>query len=640
MSGLTGLRGLRPLTSRKAPRGGAAAAATVEWPAWSATVVEDFTVFGTSTQDASGTTPPTTHIKNDYAPTATITGYYPGTTPDPSGAQAVMRWAQGGKTENQVRAFAQGAPPRVKAAFSFIELCGSFVGGADPVPNVIAQMDLIIGTDLGHSNFCIINKHHDGISNVGGYDHFLIEDVNRQLAAPNKYFGKVTDFSLYVRHSYSARDGADTTAMSKDMVPVSLQAPDAAPHTDTAHMNGVDATVGWTSGNHLLARDVMAPALITRISGKPACIPHQTRFSIATSNQTASGDVCELGYSGSLSGCAVDIFPANAQFEVEIRNTGGADHLWLKRSAGATYQSAGYHILRVRARNILTGQTNWGIVKVYLIDIAPDGSKGVTLNSQWWVRAGPIGGVTTSQKYSFAVCMRALSAHSTSRQILFRGDAGAGQPQVNVGLKNSANQNVGTILKDNTGTTVVNFDQPTAQGFTAARGLQWFFGAFDASTGGAATGGGTAKVRTDSLVSGLSAVSTTGTCTLGATFNLVPAIASKPHLGFSSTIAGASLWEDDFVCLVEWADYFDWGNTANLDLVRDPTTRRPVIGQTRGADTIGKVNGVAAFNLKMGGPPNIASGINLMDYDVPNGRGFFDCTDIASLGTSMTEVSV
>lgn len=603
-------------------------AATVEWPAWSAVIPEDFSVFGTSTQDASGTTAPTTHIKNDYAPTATITAYYPGTT-NPGGAQMVARWAQGGKTETEVRAFVQNAPARVKAAFAFLEMCGSFAGAVDPVPNVIAQMDLAIGTDLGHTNFCIINKHHDGISNIGGFDHFLIEDVNRQLAAPNKYFGKVTDFSLYVRHTYSARDGADTTAMSKDMVPVSLQAPDAAPHTDTAHMNGNDATVGWTSGNHLLARDVMAPALITRISGTPCCIPHQTRYSNTAGNQAAGGDVCEIGYTGTPSGCAFDIFPANAQFEVELRT---GDHLWIKRSAGATYQSAGYHILRVRSRNILTGYTNWGIVKVYLLDIAPDGTKSCTMNSNWQVRAGPIGGVTTAQKYSYALCMRALSAHSTSRQMYFRGSATAGQPQVSIGLKNSANQNVGTILKDDTGTTVVNIDQPTGLGYTVARGLQWYFFSADS------TGAGVTKNRTDSLVSGLSAVST-GACTAGATFNLVPAVASKPHLFMSSSITGASLWEDDFICLAEWADVIDWSDSAKLDLVRDATTRVPKLGTTRGSDTIGKVGGISAFNLKMGGPPNIAAGVNLMDYDVPNGKGFFDCTDINAGPTSLTPVA-
>jgi hypothetical protein len=64
-----------------------------------------------------------------------------------------------------------------------------------------------------------------------------------------------------------------------------------------------------------------------------------------------------------------------------------------------------------------------------------------------------------------------------------------------------------------------------------------------------------------------------------------------------------------------------------LDLVRDPTTRRPLLGTTRGADTPGKVNGVTPRLWMQGPAGNWAAGANLALIDPANGTGFWDATD-------------
>jgi hypothetical protein len=94
--------------------------------------------------------------------------------------------------------------------------------------------------------------------------------------------------------------------------------------------------------------------------------------------------------------------------------------------------------------------------------------------------------------------------------------------------------------------------------------------------------------------------------------------------------------------VAEWDDYIDWGVDANMDLVRNPTTRRPVLGTTRGADAPGRVNGAAPLVWMQGPAGNWAAGANLAKIDVDNGTGFWDATDRVDPfgGAAITTVNV
>jgi hypothetical protein len=595
-----------------------------EWP-FPATITEDISTFGSSTETAWAPTP-IEWIKSDYAPTAV----YNTSTGSPSGTQAFMNYAAGGSNSTGLVTQVSGAPARAKAATGNLLVGGAYESQDDPIPTIITNLGLAIAA-AGHSNFVIAPKHNDGatISASGqGTDCHRLRELTRRLGAPNSaYYGMVSDTSLFNRRWSTPRDATDIATKLKDQVQNSWWggSPPTS-HTDTAHMQGDDVGMGYYGGSHARGQYVQAPYYVSRISGMPAFIPHQNRHSTEKATfQTPNGFVCNIATRGSLADHTCDVFyadgsPVGGQWAVAI--VGGV--LKLYRGPTATKNNNGYTVLKVRL--IKNGKASWGFVRVYLIDLTPDGTESAFINSQFLVKENPYGASISGPKYSFALALRARSASSTQKT--FRAGQGTGGGGPFMEIKATANQNMGVSMSNTSGATGFNFDQPTAQGFTSARGLQWLFGCFDTATAGAATGGGTGKVRTDSLVSGLSAVSTAGTCNLGTDLRIYLRGNNLFSVIGSFTAAGSRLLDNvDVVGLWEADDYVDWGDTAMLDLVRDPTTRRPLLGTTRGADTPGKVNGVTPRLWMQGPAGNWAAGANLALIDPANGTGFWDATD-------------
>ena len=599
----------------------------LEWPNYPVTITEDLSTFGSSTETAFAPTP-IEWLKTDYAPTAN----YVTTIGTPSGAQCFMNWAAGGSnSDGMVTAFT-GAPARVKAATGNLLIGGAYESQNSPVPHIIANVDTIVAA-AGHTNYVIAPKHSDGASisaSGAGPDWHRAREICRRVGAPSSpYWGWISDTTLFNRRFSTPRDSTDVATKLTDRVQNSWWGgtPAATAHTDQAHMQGDDVAMGYYGGSHARAQYVQAPYYASRIAGNPAFIPHQNRYSAETTNQTAGGFVCNIATRGSLTGHTADVLytdntSASAEWSVSI--VSGV--LKLYRAATATYNTNGYTVLKVRI--IRNGKANWAYVKIYLLDLTPDGSKSAYLNSQWLVREDAFGGNITGPAYSFAICLRPRWAAGDAAAKVVRTTVGSGGGGPFMQIKGSANQNVGMSMPNTSAATGFNFDQPTSQGFTNGRGLQWLFGAFDTATAGAATGGGTGKIRTDSLgVNTLSAVSTTGTVNLGTDLNIAT-IGNQvfPTIG-SSVAAGGSLMNADIVCIWEAPGYVDWGNTAMLDLVRDPTTRKPVLGTTRGSDAPGTVNGLAPINWMQGPAGNWAAGANLAKININDGTYFWDATD-------------
>jgi len=292
-----------------------------------------------------------------------------------------------------------GAPAKVKAATGNILVGGAYETADDPVPGIIANLDATVA-QAGHTNYVICPKHNDGATIAGsgqGTDWHRLRELTRRINAPNSpYYGWVQDSALFNRRWSTPRDATDVATKLRDQVQNSWWGGNGQPqtaHNDTAHMAGDDALLGYYTGSHARGQYLQVPFYASRIAGNPAFIGNQNRYSAEKATyQTPGGYVCDIATRGSLAGHTCDVFYADGSSvggEWAVAIVGGV--LKLYRGATATTNINGYTVLKVRL--ILNNKANWAYVKVYLIDLTPDGTQSAYLNSQWLVKENPYGSV-------------------------------------------------------------------------------------------------------------------------------------------------------------------------------------------------------------------------------------------------------
>lgn len=565
----------------------------IAWP-YQFNIDRDFCGFGSSTMagvNALEKSPLKIMIDEGDAGGAT---YYTSGEPA-SGPPVVVNLGAGGTRSDQIETIVSGATAREKAANVIFSLGGNYpTNPIDPVPAIVQDAQDMAAI-LGHSRFIHIPKHSDNNGDSGGLDWHRLRRLDRELRA--LYPGRVDDAALLFR-DYPASSAIDLDAQSRDEIPLSLA-------NDPAHANR------W--GNLVLSRGTGYQRWPEALSGGLPFIPHQHVFSSAATNQTNGGIVATLEHDsaivGTLTGAEVAI-TNSAHFSAAIE--GGAIIL---RRASATILTDGYYKLYLRV--VKGGKSRITILRVYLCDAAPTGASAARINNQGLVREGPIGGVNNTQKLSIAFGIRPLAGWDAEATVKGRQIMLNGGNRTDIMVKQSANMNLGVIFRNAAGGIIYNLDTPTtaAHRFNEANGMQWFFVGVDWINGvyNQAVGANTAQ--------------TSGyTLTVGETAALFPAISDNLNLLFTSAVTTAvqrSL-NAEVAALAVWNDYIDWTATSGgaRDKMRDPTTKRSVLGTTRGGDTPGKINGISPILWMEGGAGNWQSGLNLA---APAER--WDCTD-------------
>ena len=272
------------------------------------------------------------------------------------------------------------------------------------------------------------------------------------------------------------------------------------------------------------------------------------------------------------------------------------------RRATATPITAGY-------TDIPLEHTQGGVKRtvhqrVRIIDTSP-GDDRVHINSQFMTREKTItGNGTGGKKFSCAMLIRVVSGDGTTRRLAYGGN-GAG-----LAIEIKTTNQLGFTIRNTANTAnPVNRDGTTA--ITVARGWTAIFFCADTTTGVQI-----AKTAVDAVAA------VTMVPTADALLNVFPDISNITNRLFTSNASTGGLCDIECGGLWMASDYVDFGNTANRDLFRNPSTMRSVLTGT------GEIAGVTPFLWMQGHAGNWSSGLNLA---APG--DFWDCTTRAQITT-------
>jgi hypothetical protein len=555
------------------------------WP-YSFVVSKDYTGFGSSTmagKDATTRSPLYVFANEDITGLTSV--YYTSGEPASGPPAVVVNKGAGGTTSTTIEAAVSGATAREKAGYTYFQFGGNYEAVNNPIAGIIANAQLA-AADLGHSNFIHIPKHIDNASASGGLDHHRLRDLVFQFKG--LYPGRSQD-AEYVFKKYSTGDVNDDAAQLVDQIPPSLAA-------DNAHAN--------LAGNRVLAHLAYEPWADAQDGGIPF-IPYQRmRSTDATANQTNGGLVGVVEHDSSIAGTLTGVTVSvvnDSNFTVAIE--AGAIKL---RRASATYLSNGAYDVQVRATKAGKYRDSW--VRVFMANSAPTGLYRAAINRMGLVRETPIcGAVNLLDKISIAIGIKPLAGWDAEATLTARQFILFGANKVDIQVKQSVNLNMGVVFRNAAGASIFNLDTTNTapNRINETNGIQFYFLNIDWTTGAYAQAVGANAAQTTGATGIVGGTGQQATLAFSASSTLNQLFMSGIGAGPSYAITRGCLCEVVLVAI--WPDIIDMtSTTTNRDKIRDPATKRSILGATNGA-----VNGISPCLWFEGEAGNFEAGLDL-----------------------------